>query len=67
MSQVLLSVAQSRPALCDPMTVIHQAPLSMEFSREEYWKGCHALLQGIFPIQGSKSWVSHIGARFFTI
>ena len=39
MSQVLLLVAQSYPALCDPMTVIHQAPLFMEFSREEYWKG----------------------------
>ena len=23
------------------------------FSRQEYWSGCHALLQGIFPIQGS--------------
>ena len=22
------------------------------FSRQEYWSGCHALLQGIFPIQG---------------
>ena len=25
----------------------------MGFSRQEYWSGCHALLQGIFPIQGS--------------
>ena len=22
-----------------PLTVAHQAPLSMEFSREEYWRG----------------------------
>ena len=29
-------------------TVAHQAPLSMGFSRQEYWSGCHALLQGIF-------------------
>ena len=29
------------------------APLSMEFSRQEYWSGCHYLLQGIFPTQGS--------------
>ena len=29
-----------------------QAPLSMGFSRQEYWSGCHALLQGIFPTQG---------------
>ena len=25
--------------LCDPWTVAHQAPLSMEFSRQEYWNG----------------------------
>ena len=29
---------QSCPTLCDPMDCIaHQAPLSMEFSRQEYW------------------------------
>ena len=32
-------VAQSRPTLCDPWTVAHQAPLSMGFSRKEYWSG----------------------------
>ena len=37
-----------------PWTVAHQAPLSMEFPRQEYWSGCHFLLQGIFPKQGSK-------------
>ena len=26
--------------------------LSMEFSRQEYWNGLHAFLQGIFPAQG---------------
>ena len=25
--------------LCNPRTVAHQAPLSMEFSRQEYWSG----------------------------
>ena len=30
--------AQSRPTLA-PGTVAHQAPLSMEFSRQEYWSG----------------------------
>ena len=29
-----------------------QAPLSMEFSRQEYWSGYHSLLQGIFLTQG---------------
>ena len=34
-------------------SVAHQASLSMGFSRQEYWSGCHFLLQGIFPTQGS--------------
>ena len=29
-------------------TVAHQAPLSMGFSRQEYWCGLPCLLQGIF-------------------
>ena len=33
-------------------TVPHKAPLSMGFSKQEYWSGCRALLQGIFPTQG---------------
>ena len=36
-----------------PWTIAHQAPLSMGFSRQEYRVGCHFLLQGIFPTQGS--------------
>ena len=35
-----------------PWTVTHQVLLSMEFSRQEYWSGCHSLLLGIFPTQG---------------
>ena len=34
-------------------TIVHQPPLSMEFSQQEYWVGGHALLMGIFPAQGS--------------
>ena len=30
---------QSCPTLCNPRTVAHQAPLSMGFSRQEYWSG----------------------------
>ena len=33
-------------------TAAFQAPLSMGFSRQEFWSGCHVLLQGIFPTQG---------------
>ena len=36
-----------------PWTVARQAPLSMEFSRQEHWSEYHALLQQIFPTQGS--------------
>ena len=36
-----------------PWTIAHQAPLSMGFSRQEHCSDCHALLQGIFPTQGS--------------
>ena len=35
------------------MTVAQQAPLSMGFPRQEYWVGCHFLLQGFFLTQGS--------------
>ena len=32
-------VAQSCPTLCDPWTAAYQAPLSVGFSRQEYWSG----------------------------
>ena len=32
--------------LMPPWTVIHQAPLSMEFSRQEYWSGLPCPLPG---------------------
>ena len=44
------SFAQLCPTLCDPMDC---NPLSMELSRQEYWRGCHFVLQGIFLTQGS--------------
>ena len=36
-----------------------QAPLSMGFSRQDYWSGLHTLLQGIFPTQRSNSGLLH--------
>ena len=36
-----------------PWTVTLEAPLSVEFSRQEYWSGCHFLLQRICPTPGS--------------
>ena len=41
-----------------PRTAAYQAPLSVGFSRKEYWNvGCHFLLQGIFLTQG---WNLHL-------
>ena len=49
-----------------PQTVAHQAPLSMGFSRQEYWNGLPFPSPGIFPIQGS-NWISCITGGFFTV
>ena len=42
-----------------PWTVAPQSPLSMGFSRQEYWSGCHSLLQGIFLTQGLNAGLLH--------
>ena len=42
-----------------PWTVACRAPVSMGFSRQEYWSGLYSLLQGIFPIQGSNPRLPH--------
>ena len=44
----------------DPMDCIHQTPLSVEFSRQEYGVGCHFWLQRIFHFQGSKLHLLHV-------
>ena len=46
-------VTQLYPTLCNPWTVAHQVPLSMELSWKEYWMGFHSLLLGIFLTQRS--------------
>ena len=45
--------AQSCPTVCKPMDLAHQAPLSMGFLSNNTGVGCHFLLLGIFPTQGS--------------
>ena len=37
-----------------PWTVAHQAPLSMEFSRQEYWSGLPCPSPGDLPDPGIK-------------
>ena len=58
-------VTKSCPTLTTPWTVACQAPLSMGFSRQEYWKGCHFLLWKIFLILELNGASCTVG-RFFT-
>ena len=46
---------QSYPTLSILWTAVSQAPLSMWFSRQEHWGGCHFLLHGNFPTQDQTS------------
>ena len=45
-------VTQSCLTLCNPRTIAHQASLSMEFSRQEYWSGLPFLSSGNLPNPG---------------
>ena len=46
--------AQLCLTLCDPMDCSLQAPLSMGFSRQEYWNGLPFPTSGNFPKPGIK-------------
>ena len=43
---------QLYPTLCDPMPVACQAPLSMGFSKQEYWSGLPCPPPGGLPNPG---------------
>ena len=43
-----------------PQTAAHQAPLSTEFSRQEYWRGLPLPTPGIFLTQGPNSHFLHL-------
>ena len=49
---VLVLVIQSCLTLCDPMDYSPQAPLSMEFPRQEYWDGLPFPSPGDLPHPG---------------
>ena len=63
-SEVL--VTQSGQTLCDPWTVAYKAPLSKEFSRQEYWS-CHFLLRGIILIHGLNPILQHCSQILFQL
>jgi len=56
--QLLCSVVSNSSAT--PRTVARPRLQSLGFSRQEYWRGCHFLLQGIFPTQGSNPCLLHL-------
>ena len=56
-------VAESKEEL---KSIVLQAPLSVGFSRQEYWSGSHSLLQGIFLTLGLSLGLC-IADKFFTI
>ena len=52
-------VAQSCPTLWLHGPQSTRLGLSMKFSRQGYWSGCHFPLQEIFPTQGSNPGLPH--------
>ena len=52
--------------LLTPWTIAHQAPLSMEFLRQEYWSGLPFPPPGIFPTQESNPHLLHHKGFFTT-
>ena len=49
-----------------PWTVAHQAPLSMEFSRQEYWLGLPFPSPGDIPDPGIELTSPTLAGGFFT-
>ena len=50
-----------------PWTIAHQAPLSMEFSRQEYWSGSLFPIPGDLPNPGIEPKSPALAGGFFTI
>ena len=59
-------VVKSCPTLATPWTVVHQAPLSMGFPRQECWSGLPFPSLGDLPWPRDRTWVSCIVGSFFT-
>ena len=61
-------VSRSVMSLCNRMAYIScRGPLSMGFSRQEYWSGLLCPPPGDLSYPGNQTPVSHIAGRFFTI
>ena len=64
--KVKVLVPQSCPTLCNPMDCSHQAPLSMVFSRQEYWSGVPFPSPGDLPNSGIEPVRLALAGGFFT-
>ena len=62
----MCSVTQLCLTLCDPWTIACQAPLSMAFSRQEYWSGLPFPSPGHLPEPGIEPASPALAAGFFT-
>ena len=51
-------ITQPYPTLWDPIDYAPQAPLSTEFSKQEYWSGLPFPPPGDLPAPGIKPWSS---------
>ena len=54
MMMVMVKVAQSGRIFVTAWTVAHKAPLSMEFSKQEYWNGLPIPTPGDLPNPGTE-------------
>ena len=59
-------VAKSCPTLCDPVDYSLTAPLSVRFSRQQYWSGLPFPSQGDLPNLGIESRSPILAGGFFT-
>ena len=67
--QKYASASEECPVMSDfatPWTVVHQAPLSIGFPRQEYWSGLPFPSPGDLPDPGIKSLSHALAGRFFT-
>ena len=64
---VCVLVTQSCLTLCNPWTIVHQAPLSMEFSRQEYWRGLPFSSPGDLPDPGIELGFLHCRQIFYCL
>ena len=66
-SKVKVKLLSCVQLFATPWTVAHQAPLSMGFSRQEYWSGLPLPSPGDIPDTRDRTQVSCIAGRRFNL